>query len=134
MGIIEDTEAEIEALKSRLSSLEGPEHKRERKEVNKAIYALEHDEGYTEAVKTELEAKRNCEKEADLRRATLSLTRLPLPSHTLHRRPIATTFFSFFMRSDQESQTHFLLELLSEVSKVELRDIPVMYIYVYIYI
>ena len=97
MGIIEDTEAEIEALKSRLSSLEGPEHKRERKEVNKAIYALEHDEGYTEAVKTELEAKRNCEKEADLRRATLSLTRLPLPSHTLHRRPIATTFFWFFM-------------------------------------
>jgi len=58
MGIVEEVEAKIEALKLRLPELEGKANKRERTQVNKDIYALENDEAYVAAKKGEMQATR----------------------------------------------------------------------------
>ena len=49
--VIAETEAKIAALKLRLPSLDGKEHKKERTVLNKEIYKLENDELYVAALK-----------------------------------------------------------------------------------
>ena len=58
MGIIEETEAKLAALRLRLPELEGKANKKERTAVSKEIYSLENDEAYCAAVKANLEGSR----------------------------------------------------------------------------
>ena len=58
MGIIEETEEKLAALKLRLPDLEGKANKKERTAVNKEIYNLENDEAYVAAMKAKLEGDR----------------------------------------------------------------------------
>ena len=58
MGIVEETEAKLAALRLRLPELEGKANKKERTQANKEIYALENDDAYVAAVKGRLEGGR----------------------------------------------------------------------------
>jgi FK506-binding protein 3 len=58
MGIMEETEAKLAALRLRLPELEGKANKKERTAVSKEIYSLENDEAYCAAVKANLEGSR----------------------------------------------------------------------------
>jgi len=58
MGIIEETEEKLAALKLRLPELEGKANKNERTKVNKDIYNLENAEAYLAALKERLNESR----------------------------------------------------------------------------
>mmetsp|Transcript_1929 Transcript_1929/g.3914 ORF Transcript_1929/g.3914 Transcript_1929/m.3914 type:complete len:249 (-) Transcript_1929:321-1067(-) len=65
MGIIEEVEEKLAALKLRLPELEGKANKKERTQVNKEIYNLENDEEYIKALKERREGARAEEAKAD---------------------------------------------------------------------
>jgi len=65
MGIVEETEEKLAALKLRLPDLEGKANKKERTAVNKEIYGLENDEAYVEALKHQLDEGRAEKAKAD---------------------------------------------------------------------
>ena len=58
MGVIEDTESKVAALRLRLPDLDGKANKRERTRVNKDIYELEQGEQYVQAVRALIETNR----------------------------------------------------------------------------
>ena len=58
MGIVEETEAKLAALRLRLPELEGKANKKERTAVSKEMYSLENDEAYCSAVKANLDGGR----------------------------------------------------------------------------
>ena len=58
MGIVEETEAKLAALRLRLPELEGKANKKERTAVSKEVYSLENDEAYCAAVKANLDGSR----------------------------------------------------------------------------
>ena len=58
MGIVEETEAKLAALRIRLPELEGKANKKERTAVSKELYSLENNEAYCSAVKLALDGNR----------------------------------------------------------------------------